>query len=232
MMAHKDAVVEANTSGVAFLFKKNKIDAFSGLGVIAGPGKVRVAGADGASETVEAKSIVIATGSDVAPLTGVEIDEERIVTSTGALALGQVPKRLVVVGAGVIGLELGSVWRRLGAEVTVVEFLDHILPGLDGEVGRQAQRILTRQGMTFRLSSKVAAVDKSGKALKVAVEPVEWRRRRDAGGRRGAGRHRPAALHRRASASTRPGSSATIAAASWSTTTTRPRSPASMPSAT
>ena len=173
MMAHKDGVVEQNTSGVTFLFKKNKIDAFSGLGVIAGPGKVRVVGADGREQmVVEATSIVIATGSDVAPLRGVEIDEERVVSSTGALALGQVPGRLIVVGAGVIGLELGSVWRRLGATVTVVEFLDHILPGLDGEVGRQAQRILARQGMTFRLSSKVVSVDKSGKALKVAVEPV------------------------------------------------------------
>ena len=173
MMAHKGGVVEMNTSGVTFLFKKNKIDAFQGTGVIAGPGKVRVVGADGREQmVVEATSIVIATGSDVAPLKGVEIDEERVVSSTGALALGQVPGRLIVVGAGVIGLELGSVWRRLGAAVTVVEFLDHILPGLDGEVGRQAQRILARQGMTFRLSSKVVSVDKSGKVLKVAVEPV------------------------------------------------------------
>ncbi len=173
MMAHKDSVVESNTSGVTFLFKKNKIDAFQGTGVIAGPGKVRVLGADGHEQmVVEATNIVIATGSDVAPLRGVEIDEERVVSSTGALALDQVPGRMIVVGAGVIGLELGSVWRRLGAEVTVVEFLDRILPGLDGEVGRQAQRILGRQGMAFRLSSKVVSVDKSGKALKVAVEPV------------------------------------------------------------
>ena len=173
MMAHKAGVVESNTSGVTFLFKKNKIDAFQGTGVIAGPGKVRVVGADGREQmVVEAGAIVIATGSDVAPLKGVEIDEERVVSSTGALALERVPGRLIVVGAGVIGLELGSVWRRLGAAVTVVEFLDHILPGLDGEVSRQTQRILARQGMTFRLSSKVVSVDKSGKALKVAVEPV------------------------------------------------------------
>ncbi len=173
MMGHKDGVVEANTSGVTFLFKKNKIDAFQGTGVIAGPGKVRVMDVDGNEQmTVEAANIVIATGSDVAPLGGVEIDEERVVTSTGALSLASVPKRLIVVGAGVIGLELGSVWRRLGAEVTVVEFLDRVLPGLDGEVGKTAQRIFTRQGMTFRLSSKVASVDKSGEVLKVAVEPA------------------------------------------------------------
>ena len=173
MMAHKDSVVEANTSGVTFLFKKNKIDAFLGLGVIAGPGKVRVVGANGKEQmTVEAASIVIATGSEVAPLKGVEIDEQRVVSSTGALSLPAVPKRLIVVGAGVIGLELGSVWRRLGSQVTVVEFLDRILPGLDGEVGKQTQRIFTRQGMAFRLSSKVASVDTSGAVLKVAVEPA------------------------------------------------------------
>ena len=173
MLGHKDRVVEANTSGVQFLFKKNKIDAFRGTGKIAGPGKVRVLGDDGKEQMiVEAAAIVIATGSDVAPLRGVEIDEKRVVSSTGALALAEVPKKLIVVGAGVIGLELGSVWRRLGSEVTVVEFLDRVLPGLDGEVGKQAQRIFTRQGMTFRLSSKVASVDKSGKMLKVAVEPA------------------------------------------------------------
>ncbi len=172
MMGHKDSVVEANTSGVTFLFKKNKIDTFRGTGSIAGPGKVRVAGADGAEHMVEAAAIVIATGSEVAPLRGVAIDEERVVSSTGALALGQVPQRLIVVGAGVIGLELGSVWRRLGSQVTVVEFLDRVLPGLDGEIGKQAQRIFARQGMAFRLSSKVASVDKSGKVLKVAVEPA------------------------------------------------------------
>ena len=172
MMGHKDSVVEANTSGVTFLFKKNRIDSFRGTGTIAGPGKVRVAGAGGTEEIVEAASIVIATGSDVAPLRGVEIDEKRVVSSTGALSLTQVPARLLVGGAGGIGLELGSVWRRLGSQVTVVEFLDRALPGLDGELGKQAQRILTRQGMTFHLSSKVASVDKTGKALKVAVEPA------------------------------------------------------------
>ncbi len=172
MQAHKDSVVEANTSGVAFLFKKNKIDAFIGTGSIPAPGKITVTATDGKVETIEAKTIVIATGSESMPLKGVEIDETRIVTSTGALTLPQVPARLVVVGAGVIGLELGSVWRRLGSEVTVVEFLDRVLPGMDGEVAKQTQRILTRQGIALKLSSKVASVDKKGKTLKVNVEPA------------------------------------------------------------
>jgi dihydrolipoamide dehydrogenase len=172
MMAHKDAVVDASVKGVDFLFKKNKIDAVRGTGTIAAPGKVAVKAQGSGAQTVEAKTIVIATGSDSAPLRGVDVDEKRILSSTGALALDTVPKRMVVVGAGVIGLELGSVWRRLGTQVTVVEFLDRILPGTDGEVARQAQRILTRQGMAFRLSSKVAGVDAKGKALRVAVEPT------------------------------------------------------------
>ena len=172
MLGHKDSVVESNVSGVAYLFKKNRIDIVHGTGSVAGPGRVSVAKADGATEVLEAKAIVIATGSDSAPLRGIETDEKRIVTSTGALALPEVPKRLLVVGAGVIGLELGSVWRRLGSEVTVVEFLDRILPGLDGEVARQAQRILQKQGFAFRLSQKVTVIDQSGPALKVTVEPA------------------------------------------------------------
>ncbi len=172
MMAHKDSVVDANTTGVAYLFKKNKIDSIRGLGAIAGPGKITVTGDDGATRTIEAKAIVIATGSESTPLPGVTVDEKRVVSSTGALALGSVPKRLVVVGAGVIGLELGSVWRRLGSEVTVVEFLDRILPGLDGEVARQSQKILGKQGIAFKLASKVAGVDESGDALKVTIEPA------------------------------------------------------------
>ena len=172
MMKHKDQVVDANVSGVAFLFKKNKIDSFRGTGSIAAPGSVRVAHEDGSSETVEGKAIVIATGSDSAPLRGIEVDEKRVVTSTGALALAAVPKRLLVVGAGIIGLELGSVWRRLGSEVTVVEFLDRILPGTDGEVARLAQRLLARQGVQFRLASKVTGIDDKGKSLRVAVEPA------------------------------------------------------------
>jgi dihydrolipoamide dehydrogenase len=172
MMAHKSAVVEANVAGVAFLFKKNKVASVRGVGSLAGPGKVSVAKDDGSREEVEAKAIVIATGSDSAPLRGVTIDEKRIVSSTGGLALTSVPRRLLVVGAGVIGLELGSVWRRLGSEVTVVEFLDRVLPGIDGEVARQAQRILQRQGIGFHLQSRVTGVDASGEALKVAVEPT------------------------------------------------------------
>ena len=172
MQAHKDTVVDASVRGVEFLFKKHKIDAFRGTGTITAPGKVTVKAQAGEAQTVEAKTIVIATGSDSTPLRGVDTDEKRILTSTGALVLETVPKRMVVVGAGVIGLELGSVWRRLGATVTVVEFLDRILPGMDGEVARQVQRILSKQGMTFKLSSKVASVDSKGKTLKVAVEPA------------------------------------------------------------
>jgi dihydrolipoyl dehydrogenase len=173
MMTFKDQGVESNVKGVDFLFRKNKIDSFSGAGRIIGPGKVEVKGADSKTQTLETKSIVIATGSDVARLKGIEIDEKRIVSSTGALSLPEVPKHLLVVGAGVIGLELGSVWRRLGAQVTVVEFLDGVLPGMDGEVRRQAQRLLGKQGMTFKLSSKVTAVDASGKRLKATVEPAK-----------------------------------------------------------
>jgi len=172
MMKFKDEGVDGNVKGVAFLFKKNKIDAFIGHGRITAPGRIEVKGADGKAQTVETKSIVIATGSDVARLKGIEIDEKRIVSSTGALALDKVPTNLLVVGAGVIGLELGSVWRRLGANVTVVEFLDRVLPGMDLEVGRQFQRILQKQGMTFRLSSKVTAIDSTGKTLKASVEPA------------------------------------------------------------
>ena len=172
MQTFKKEGVDGNVNGVAFLLKKNKVDAFMGRGKIVAPGKVEVTGADGKTQVVESKNIVIATGSDVARLKGIEIDEARIVSSTGALALEKVPSRLLVVGAGVIGLELGSVWRRLGSEVIVVEFLDRILPGMDAEVGKQFQRILQKQGMTFKLSSKVTAVDTSGATLKATVEPA------------------------------------------------------------
>jgi dihydrolipoamide dehydrogenase len=172
MMKFKDEGVDGNVKGVAFLFKKNKVDAFIGHGRIVAPGKVEVTGAGGKTQTVETKAIVIATGSDVARLKGIEIDEKRIVSSTGALVLDRVPGKLLVVGAGVIGLELGSVWRRLGSQVTVVEFLDRVLPGMDAEVGKQFQRILAKQGMAFKLSSKVTGVDTSGKTLKATVEPA------------------------------------------------------------
>ncbi len=170
MMAFKDQGVDGNVKGVDFLLKKNKIDTFRGVGRIAAPNKVAVTGADGQTQTLDTKNIVIATGSDVARLKGVDIDEKRIVSSTGALELDHVPERMLVVGAGVIGLELGSVWRRLGSQVVVVEFLDRILPGMDGEVARQAQRILQKQGMNFALFSKVTSVDASGKRLKVTIE--------------------------------------------------------------
>jgi dihydrolipoamide dehydrogenase len=173
MLAFKQEAVDGNVKGVDFLFKKNKIDSVRGTGRIAAPGKVEVTGSDGKTQTLETKSIVIATGSDVAKLRGIDIDEKRIVSSTGALTLPEVPKHLLVIGAGVIGLELGSVWRRLGAKVTVVEFLDGVLPGMDGEVRKQAQRLFEKQGMTFKLSSKVTGVDTSGKILKASVEPAK-----------------------------------------------------------
>jgi dihydrolipoamide dehydrogenase len=173
MMAFKDAGVDGNVKGVEFLLKKNKIDGYRGSARIAAVGKVEVTGEDGKTQMLEAKAIVIATGSDVARLKGIDIDEKRIVSSTGALSLPSVPKHLLVVGAGVIGLELGSVWRRLGAQVTVVEFLDGVLPGMDGEVRKQAQRLFEKQGMSFKLSSKVTAIDTSGKRLKASAEPAK-----------------------------------------------------------
>jgi len=173
MLNFKQQAIDGNVAGVAFLLKKNKIDSYFGTGRIAAAGKVEVKSEDGKTQTLETKSIVVATGSDVARLRGIDIDEKRIVSSTGALALDKVPQRLLVVGAGVIGLELGSVWRRLGAEVVVVEFLDGALPGMDGEIRRQAQRLFEKQGMAFRLSSKVTAVDSSGPRLKATVEPAK-----------------------------------------------------------
>jgi dihydrolipoamide dehydrogenase len=171
MMKHKDATVAANVNGVAYLFKKNKIDWVSGEGRITAPGRVVVNGPDGNEATHETKAIVIATGSDFARLPGVEIDEKAIVSSTGALSLAVPPKKLIVVGAGVIGLELGSVWRRLGSEVTVVEFLDHVLTGIDGEAGKFMQRMLERQGVAFHLGHKLAKVEKTGPGVKATIEP-------------------------------------------------------------
>ena len=175
MMGHKDAVVKANVDGVGFLFKKNKIDTFHGTGRIVAPGKVSVTGDGGAVQEIEAKNIVIATGSDVAGIPGVsvEIDEKVIVSSTGAIALDKVPANLIVVGGGVIGLELGSVWSRLGAKVTVVEYLDTILGGMDGEISKQFQRMMAKQGIDFKLGAKVTAVEKSATGAKVTFEPVK-----------------------------------------------------------
>jgi dihydrolipoamide dehydrogenase len=172
MLKYKEKGVDGNVKGVEFLLKKNKIDAFHGEGRIIAPGKVGLKSADGKTQVLETKAIVIATGSDVARLNGIDIDEKRVVSSTGALEFAKVPQKLLIVGAGIIGLELGSVWRRLGAEVTIVEFLDHILPGIDGEIARQFHRMLQKQGLAFKLSSKVTAVDGSGKTLKVKVEPA------------------------------------------------------------
>uniref|UniRef100_UPI0026100F64 dihydrolipoyl dehydrogenase family protein n=1 Tax=uncultured Maritalea sp. TaxID=757249 RepID=UPI0026100F64 len=172
MLKHKDDTVSSNTTGIEFLLKKNKITAFHGLGTIEAPGKVKVTADDGSEQVLETTNIVIATGSDSANLPGIEIDEERVVTSTGALELKEVPKKMLVVGAGVIGLELGSVWSRLGAEVTVVEFLDRILPGMDSEIAKNFQRTLKKQGFKFKLGTKVTGVDKSGDVLKATVEPA------------------------------------------------------------
>src|SRR5439155_4092442 len=160
MMKRKGEVVEATTKGVAFLFRKNKITSFQGAGRIDRAGSVAVLGDDGAvKDTLAAGNILIASGSEVTPLPGVAVDEKKIVSSTGALELASVPKHLVVVGAGIIGLELGSVWRRLGSEVTVVEFLDRICPGIDDEITKFFQRALAKQGLKFKLGSKVTKAE-------------------------------------------------------------------------
>jgi dihydrolipoamide dehydrogenase len=165
-------VVGELTKGVEFLFRKNKVEGVVGDARIVAPGQVEVKGKDGATRTLSAKHIIIATGSDVTPLPGVTIDEKQIVSSTGAIALNEVPKRLLVVGAGVIGLELGSVWKRLGSEVTVVEFLDRVTPGVDLEISKAFQRALQKQGLVFHLSTKVVGVEKKKTGLAVTVEPA------------------------------------------------------------
>ncbi|UFN49334.1 dihydrolipoyl dehydrogenase [Roseomonas sp. OT10] len=167
MQARKGEVVGANVKGVEFLFKKNKVTWLKGAGKIVSAGKVEVEGT-----TYETKAIVIASGSDSTPLRGVEVDEAQIVTSTGALELEKVPGHLVVIGGGVIGLELGSVWRRLGAEVTVIEFLDRLVPGMDGEIAKQSERVLSKQGIKFRLKSKVTGATKSAEGVTLTVEPA------------------------------------------------------------
>ena len=173
MQAFKDEGVKGNVDGVAYLLKKNKIDSFHGTGRVLDAGTVGVTFINGETSTLETKAIVIATGSEVVSLPGIEIDEERIVSSTGALTFQEVPKRLVVIGAGVIGLELGSVWRRLGSEVVVIEYLDRILPGMDSDVARTFQRILSKQGFEFRLGQKVTGVVEVGDAgLSVTVVPA------------------------------------------------------------
>ncbi len=171
MLKQKEEAVTGLTQGVAFIMKKNKVTVFQGTGRIAGKGRVIVT-ADGGETELTAANIVIATGSEPVSLPGVEIDEERIVSSTGALSLKSVPKKMIVIGAGVIGLELGSVWRRLGAEVTVVEYLDRILPGTDAEIAKQSQRIFAKQGVEFKLGMKVTGVEKLKTKLKLSMEPA------------------------------------------------------------
>jgi len=175
MLAHKDATVKANVDGVSFLMKKNKVDVLQGTGAILGEGKVSVTPEKGEAQEIETRNIVIATGSDVAGIPGVDVefDDKVIVSSEGALKLEKVPARMIVVGGGVIGLELGSVWSRLGAEVTVVEYLDTILGGMDGDVSRQFQKLLAKQGLTFKLGAKVTDVRKAGKGGHVTYEPVK-----------------------------------------------------------
>ncbi|MGB6318320.1 MAG: dihydrolipoyl dehydrogenase, partial [Litorimonas sp.] len=168
MIEAKNKVVGGLTQGIEYLFKKNKVDRIEGFGKIVGKGRVEVDG-----KTYETKNIVIATGSEVASLPFIEIDEKKIVSSTGALDLQEVPKTMIVIGGGVIGLELGSVWRRLGAEVTVIEYLDQILPGMDMEVRKTSARIFKKQGMKFELGRKVTAVDGSGKAVKIESEAAK-----------------------------------------------------------
>ena len=173
LMNFKQEAIDGNTKGIEFLLKKNKITAFHGTGKILAAGKVEVTPEKGDAQVIDTKNIVIATGSDVAQLPGIEIDEKQVVSSTGALELSKVPGHLVVVGAGVIGLELGSVWARLGAKVTCVEFLDRILPGMDSDIAKNFQRLLKRQGFDFKLSTKVTEIKTSKKGAKVTVEPAK-----------------------------------------------------------
>ncbi|WP_293681865.1 dihydrolipoyl dehydrogenase [uncultured Phenylobacterium sp.] len=172
MMKQKGESVGALTKGIEFLFKKNKVDWIKGAGKISGPGQVEVTSENGTVTTLAAKDIVIATGSEPSPLAGVEVDQKRVVDSTGALSLSEVPGHLVVIGAGIIGLELGSVWRRLGAKVTVVEFLDRITPGMDAEMAKAFQRSLTKQGIAFKLSSKVTGAKTTKTGVSLTYEPV------------------------------------------------------------
>ncbi|GHF19683.1 dihydrolipoyl dehydrogenase [Kordiimonas sediminis] len=173
MMATKDETVSGLTGGIEFLFKKNKVDWLKGSAAFTGKNTIEITDKDGKKSTVTAKNSIIATGSDVSSLPGVEIDEKKVVSSTGALSLPKVPKKMVVIGGGVIGLELGSVWSRLGAEVTVIEFMDQVLPGMDMEVRKTFGRVLKKQGMTLKLSSKVTEVKNTKSGVSVTFEPVK-----------------------------------------------------------
>ncbi len=173
MMSRKEKIVGELTGGIEFLFKKNKVDYIRGRGTILDTDTVEVTADDGSKQQIMTDTIAIATGSDVASLPGIEIDEKKIVSSTGALSLPKVPKKMVVIGGGFIGLELGSVWRRLGADVTVVEFLDRIVPNMDGDISKTLQRILKKQGLTFRMSTKVTAAKKTRSGVSLTVEPAK-----------------------------------------------------------
>jgi len=172
MLQQKADSVLALTKGIEFLLKKNKVDYIKGWGRIAGPGKVAVKAEDGTETVLETRNIIIATGSEPTPLPGVDVDQKRIVDSTGALVIPEIPKSMVVIGAGIIGLELGSVWRRLGAEVTVVEYLDRITPGMDAETAKTFQRILTKQGVKFKLGTKVTGAKASKTGVALTLEPA------------------------------------------------------------
>ena len=167
MMKNKEKAVTVLTKGIEFLFKKNKVTYFKGTGSIAGKNQISIKSSDIKNETIEAKNIIIATGSDPVSLPGVEFDEEKIVSSTGALSLKEVPKKLVVVGGGYIGLEMGSVWSRLGSEVQVVEFLDHITPGMDKEISNEFQKLLKKQGINFNLKTKVETISKNNTGVTI-----------------------------------------------------------------
>lgn len=173
MMSQKTDAVEGLTQGVEYLMKKNKVDYVKGLGRIKSKGEVEVDGEDGETKTLSTKNIVIATGSEPSTLPNIEIDEERVVTNRGAIALKEVPKKLIVIGAGIIGLELGSVWSRLGADVTVVEYLDRVMPGADDEIAKEAQRVFKKQGLDFRLGMKVTGVEKLDGSVKLFMEPAK-----------------------------------------------------------
>jgi dihydrolipoamide dehydrogenase len=171
MLQQKADSVLALTKGIEFLLKKNKVDYIKGWGSISGPGKVAVKAEDGTETVLDTLNIIIATGSEPTPLPGVDVDQKRIIDSTGALVIPEIPKSMVVIGAGIIGLELGSVWRRLGAEVTMVEYLDRITPGMDAETAKTFQRILTKQGVKFKLGTKVTAAKASKTGVDLTVEP-------------------------------------------------------------
>ena len=173
MMSQKTDAVEGLTQGVEYLMKKNKVDYVKGLGRIKSKGEVEVDGEDGETKTLSTKNIVIATGSEPSTLPNIEIDEERVVTNRGAIALKEVPRKLIVIGAGIIGLELGSVWSRLGADVTVVEYLDRVMPGADDEIAKEAQRVFKKQGLDFRLGMKVTGVEKLDGSVKLFMEPAK-----------------------------------------------------------